>query len=234
MDRRALRVSRSLMPVGAGRGRSRRSSRFTPLQHRQLPPARRHILPQRVGVICRPDPEVPVVRCAPLGDDRQDLDELVPTGEATRRLVTPGARVAVDGNRECIAHPPSVFARDLVRLTVLCGRCSLGDAMPIRLVEGVQRAGARRSAVAGRDVPVKRMTIEAMTADRKTISIRGACAPHSRREPPYHLQLDGQWESRARPHSRGLSPNLRRHAVADAGRRGGLPLGQPRNRSGRR
>ena len=176
MDRRALRVSRSLMPVGSGRGRSRRSSRFTPLQHRQLPPARRHILPQRVGVICRPDPEVPVVRCAPQGDDRQDLDEPVPTGEATRRLVTPGARVAVDGNRECIAHPPSVLARDLVRLTVLCGRCSLGDAMPIRLVEGVQRAGARRSAVAGRDVPVKRMTIEAMTADRKTISIRGACA----------------------------------------------------------
>ncbi len=54
------------------------------------------------------------------------------------------------------------------------GRCSLGDAMPIPLVEGVQRAGAP-SAVSGRDVPVKRMTIEAMTADRTTISIRQAC-----------------------------------------------------------
>ena len=47
--------------------------------------------------------------------------------------------------------------------------------MAICLVEGVQRADARRSAVAGRDVPAKRMTIEAMTADRKTISIRQAC-----------------------------------------------------------
>ncbi len=53
--------------------------------------------------------------------------------------------------------------------------CSHGDAIPIRLVEGVQRAGTRRSAVRGRDVAVKRMTIDALKADRKTISIRGAC-----------------------------------------------------------
>ena len=54
---------------------------------RQLPPARRYILSQRSGVIRRPDAEVQVVRRAPLGDDRQDLDELVSTGEAARRLV---------------------------------------------------------------------------------------------------------------------------------------------------
>ncbi len=59
--------------------------------------------------------------------------------------------------------------------TALRDHCSLGDAMPIRLVEDVQRADARRSAGAGRDVPVKRMTIEPMTAERKTISIRQAC-----------------------------------------------------------
>ncbi len=46
-----------------------------------------------------------MVRRAPLGDDRQDLDELVPTGEAARRLVAPGACVAVDGNRgEVVTH----------------------------------------------------------------------------------------------------------------------------------
>ncbi len=89
-------------------------------------------------------------------DDRQDLDELVPTGEPTRRLVAPSARVAVDGNREDIAHPPSVHARELVGRTAVRGRCSLGDAMPIRLADGVQRAGTRRSAVRGRDVAVKR------------------------------------------------------------------------------
>ena len=47
---------------------------------------------------------------------------------------------------------------------VLRDRCRLGDAMSIRLVEGVQRAGTRRSGVRGRDVPVKRMTIEAIPA----------------------------------------------------------------------
>ena len=61
---------------------------------------------------CRTDPEVPVVRRAPLGDDRQDLDELVPTSEPARGLVTLSTRVAVDGNRECIAHPSSVYTRE--------------------------------------------------------------------------------------------------------------------------
>ncbi len=41
-----------------------------------------------------------MVRRAPLGDDRQDLDALVPTGEPARRLLTSMASVAVDGNRE--------------------------------------------------------------------------------------------------------------------------------------
>ena len=116
--------------------------------------------------------------CESDADDRQyyqDLDELVPTGDAARCLLASSARVAVDGNRECIAHPPSVHARVLVGRAALSGRCSLGDAIPIGLVEGVQRAGTRRSAVAGPDVPVKRMTIEAMTPNRKTISIRQAC-----------------------------------------------------------
>ena len=53
--------------------------------------------------------------------------------------------------------------------------CSDRDAMSIRLVEGVQRAGVRPSAVSGRDVPGKRMTIEAMTAARTTVSINKAC-----------------------------------------------------------
>ncbi len=34
-----------------------------------------------------------MVRRAPLGDDRQDLDALVPTGDAARRLVAPSVRV---------------------------------------------------------------------------------------------------------------------------------------------
>ena len=91
------------------------------LELRQLPPTRRHILSQRVSLIRRPDPEVPVVRRTPLVNDRQDLDELVPAGEARRRLVAPSARVAVDGNRECIAHPPSVRARFLVRQAAVAG-----------------------------------------------------------------------------------------------------------------
>ena len=45
---------------------------------------------------------------------------------------------------------------DLLGQTAERDRCSLGDAMPILLVEGVQRAGARRSAARGRDVVVKR------------------------------------------------------------------------------
>ncbi len=77
-----------------------------------------------------------MVRRAPPGDDRQDLDELVPTGEAVGRLLTSIARVAVDGNRECIAHVPSVRARDLVGRSALRDCCSHGDATPIRLVEG--------------------------------------------------------------------------------------------------
>ncbi len=46
-----------------------------------------------------------MVRPAPLGDDREDLNALVPTGEATRRLVASMPRVAVDGNRgEVVTH----------------------------------------------------------------------------------------------------------------------------------
>ena len=41
-----------------------------------------------------------VVRRAPLVHDRQDLDELVPTGEAARRLGASNARVAIDGDGE--------------------------------------------------------------------------------------------------------------------------------------
>ncbi len=92
-----------------------------------------------------------MIRRAPLGHDRQDLDALVPTGEAMRRLVASMLRVAVDGNRECIAHPPSVPARDLVGRSAVRGRCSLGDAMPIRVIEGVQRAGMTLSAGFGLD-----------------------------------------------------------------------------------
>ena len=107
-DRRAWHVAQSLMPVGSSRGRSRRSSTVAPLHLRHLPPARSPILSQRAGLSRRPDPEVPVVRRAPLGDDRPDLDELVPTGEAPRRLVTSMPRVAVDGNREDgVTHRPS-------------------------------------------------------------------------------------------------------------------------------
>ncbi len=71
----------------------------------QLPPTRRHILSQRAGLIRRPDREVPVVRRAPLGDHREGLDQMVPTGETTRRLVAPSARGAVDVNRgEVVTH----------------------------------------------------------------------------------------------------------------------------------
>jgi len=48
--------------------------------------------------------------------------------------------------------------------------------MPIRLVEDIQRAAGRRSVVADRDIPVQRLTIEAMTAASKTLSIGQACA----------------------------------------------------------
>ena len=76
---------------------------------RQLPPARSYILSQRVGLVRRLDPEVPVVRRAPLVHDRQDLDELVPTSEAARCLVAPSACVAVDGKRgEVVTHWSSV------------------------------------------------------------------------------------------------------------------------------
>ncbi len=90
----------------SGRGWPRRSSGVAALGPRQLPRSRSHIVSQDVGVIRgRGDPEVPVVRRAPLVNDRKNLDELVPTGEATRRLVAPIARVAVNVNRKCIAHP---------------------------------------------------------------------------------------------------------------------------------
>ena len=102
----AWRVARSVLPAGSGRGRRPWSSGIVALDNRQLPPARSHILLQRAGLIPgRGDPEVPVVRRTPLGDDRQDLDELIPTGEATRCLVAPSARVAVDSNGEDVgAH----------------------------------------------------------------------------------------------------------------------------------
>ncbi len=51
---------------------------------------------------------------APLGDDRQDLDALVPTGEAVRGFVASMPRIAVDGNRECIAHPRCAAASRFV------------------------------------------------------------------------------------------------------------------------
>ena len=54
----------------------------------------------------------PMVRRAPLVDDRLDLDEFVLEGEPSRRLFTPRSRVAVDGNRERIKHPGSVRARE--------------------------------------------------------------------------------------------------------------------------
>ena len=120
-----------------------RSSRCALPHLRQLPPARSHILSQRAGLLrCRRDLEVPVDRRAPLLDDRQDLDALVPAGDAARRLIASMPRVAVDGNRECIAHLPSVRARDLVGRSALRDGCSHRSAMPIRLMGG-QRAGER-------------------------------------------------------------------------------------------
>ena len=103
-----------------------RSSRWAPLELRQFPPARSDILSQRAGLAHRPDPEVPVVRRAPLLDDRQNLDELVPTGEAARRLVAPSARVAVDGNREGIAHPRCASASRFVRRAGVRTRSPVG------------------------------------------------------------------------------------------------------------
>ncbi len=111
---------------------------------RQLLPARRYILSQRAGVIRRPDAEVQVVRRAPLGDDRQDLDELVSTGEAARRLVASMPRVAVDGNRACIAHPPSVHARDLVGrrpCAIAVASVTRGRYVLSRVFSGPMRAG---------------------------------------------------------------------------------------------
>ncbi len=96
------------------------------IQSRRLPPARRHILAQRAHLIRRPDREVPMVRRTPLGDDRQDLDELVPTGEAARCLVAPSARVAVDGNREGIAHPRCASASRFVRRAGVRTRSPVG------------------------------------------------------------------------------------------------------------
>ncbi len=72
------------------------------------PTPRLHILSQRASLIRgRPDREVPVVRRAPLGDDREDLDALVPTGDAARCLVASMPRVAVDRNREWLVTTTS-------------------------------------------------------------------------------------------------------------------------------
>ena len=81
-------VARSLMPAGSGREWPRRSSGVAAVGPHQLPRSRSHIVSQDVGLTRgRGDAEVPVVRPAPLVNDRKDLDELVLTGEATRRPV---------------------------------------------------------------------------------------------------------------------------------------------------
>ncbi len=90
-----------LVPDRIGRVDVKPSSSWVPPNFRQRPPARRHILPQCAGLIRRrPDPDVPVGPRAPLGDDRQDLDALVPEGEATQRLVASMPGEAVHGNRD--------------------------------------------------------------------------------------------------------------------------------------
>ena len=87
-------------------GHARWSSRTAGADLRHVPRSRSHILPQRVALTRgRPDPEVAVVRRAPLVDDREDLDKLVLEGKPTRRLLTPRARVAVDVDRGMVrAH----------------------------------------------------------------------------------------------------------------------------------
>ena len=97
---------------------------------RQLPRSRAHILSERVGLTrCRLDLEVAVVRRAPLVDNLVDLDELILEGEPTRCLLTPSARVAVDGNGESVAHAPSVRARETKSP---CGSRAIAVVAPTR------------------------------------------------------------------------------------------------------
>ncbi len=78
----------------------------------QSPYARPHVVPERVALTRgRPDPEVAVVRRAPLLDDLLDLDQSILKGEATWGLLAPRARVAIDGDGERVAHPVSVVLR---------------------------------------------------------------------------------------------------------------------------
>ena len=91
-----------------------------------------HILSQRAGLIRRPDPEVPVVRRAPPLDDRQDLDELVPTGDAARCLVA-------------LRRPSSGRAGVRLGISVRRSRCCKKRRTEKSSISGRPTVGARYS-----------------------------------------------------------------------------------------
>ena len=183
LERRAVGEADRIVPW-----RCAEVSRCAPPHLRQLPPARSHILAQHVSLIRRPDPEVPVIRRAPLVQNRQDLDALVPTGDAARRFLASMPRVAVDDNRDGIAHPPECSGG---------GRpCAIAAAAATRrryVWSRVFSGPARRRLPRPVSIPSEAYD------DRSDGGLPNNCLDQPgvrtrRREPPYHLQLDRQRE----------------------------------------